>query len=111
VGHLSDPLPRIASWRALLVTSLHEGNPIGVMEALALGTPVVSAPLRGVAEVLDGRGGRLEPSRNIGVWADDLRRLIGDAEGGTALSRAARERFLGAFTASAAAERTYGHLP
>lgn len=102
-----DPSPpeRLAGWRALLVTSRHEGHPIGVLEALAVGTPVVSAPLRGVAEVLDGRGGWLLPDRDPAAWGRALERIVGDAAAGAAASQAARRRFEEAFTADAAAER------
>jgi glycosyltransferase involved in cell wall biosynthesis len=108
MGHIADPLPRVAGWRALLVTSLHEGNPIGVMEALALGTPVVSTPLRGVAEILDGKGGQLESGRDPTEWASDLRGLLGDRDRGRALSQAARERYREAFSATAVADRMVG---
>jgi len=102
-----DPSPpgRLAGWRALLVTSRHEGHPIGVLEALAVGTPVVSAPLRGVAELLDGRGGWLLPDRDPAAWGRALERIVGDEAAGTAASRAARARFEQAFTADAAAAR------
>ena len=98
------PLARVANWRALLVTSHHEGNPISVLEALALGTPVLSGPLEGVADILDGRGGHGLPNRDPSTWAPALQALVGDADGALASSEA-RERFLGAFTATAPAER------
>ncbi|KJE20695.1 glycosyltransferase [Frankia torreyi] len=56
----------------LLVTSLHEGMPTVVLEALAVGTPVLSADLPGVVEI-----GRLLPgvatlplATSDAVWAD-----------------------------------------
>src|SRR5690606_5551582 len=100
-----DPGPRIAHWRALLVPSLHEGNPMAVLEALAWGTPVLAGPLPGVAEILGGRGGWLLPDRDPAHWARTLARRIDDAAAGAAASAAARARFLEAFTAEAAAAR------
>jgi glycosyltransferase involved in cell wall biosynthesis len=105
LGHEPEPLARIASWRALLVTSLQEGNPISVLEALALGTPVIAAQLPGVAEILEGRGGWLEPRRDTAAWASRLRRIVASRDAGSAASAAARRRYLEAFTAAAAAER------
>ena len=106
LGHLPDPRERLASWRALLVTSHHEGSPIGVMEALALGTPVLSARLLGVAEILDGQGGWIEETRDPEAWARRLKRILDDEACGTAASRAARSRYLVALTADSAAART-----
>ena len=59
----------------------------------------------GVAEILDGRGGQLEPGRDPQAWAASLRRLVSDYSVGVAIAAAARERYLKAFTAAAAAER------
>ena len=108
LGFEADPLPRIAGWRALLLPSLHEGNPISVLEALALGTPVVAAPLPGVAEILDGRGGWLQPGRDAAAWARALGEILDDDDGGERASASARARFLEAFTAAHAAERVAG---
>lgn len=107
LGHVEDPRPLLARWRLLLVTSLHEGNPIGVMEALASGTPVLSAALDGVAEVLEGQGGWLVPSRDAGRWSQEIQ-AHGFGEDGARASLAGRRRFLEAFTAEAAAERIIG---
>lgn len=104
LGHVDDPRPLLARWRLLLVTSLHEGNPIGVMEALASGTPVLSADLEGVSEVLDDRGGWRVPSRDPADWAREIH-AHASGEDGARASVAARARFLEAFTADAAAER------
>lgn len=105
LGHIPDPRALVASWRLMLVTSLHEGNPIGVMESLALGTPVLSADLRGVAEILDGQGGWTLPSRDPLAWAGRLAALLGDEEQAALASRAARRRYEQACTAAAAAAR------
>lgn len=102
-----DPAPgaRVAGWRALLVTSLHEGNPIAVLEALARGTPVLAGPLPGVAEILDGRGGWCLPDARPATWEEGLRRAVDDDGPGAAAAMAGRARFLEAFTAAAAARR------
>ena len=106
LGHLPDPRERLASWRALLVTSHHEGCPIGVLEAMALGTPVLSARLPGVAEILEGHGGWMEETRDPAAWAARLRRILEDEASIAAASQAARSRYLMAFTADRAAART-----
>lgn len=109
LGFEPSPPERVAGWRALLVTSHHEGHPIGVLEALAVGTPIVSAPLRGVAEVIDagvdGRAGWTLPDRDPARWSQALVQIVEDDVAGLAASRLAQRRFAAAFTADAAAER------
>ena len=57
----------------------------------------------GVAEILAGRGGLLQPDREPTGWAKTIQALMPDEAVGTQLSTEARARFLGAFTADAAA--------
>jgi glycosyltransferase involved in cell wall biosynthesis len=105
LGHLADPLPRLASWRALLVTSHHEGNPIGVLEALALGTPVLAAELPGIREIAGEQGAVLQAGREPAHWAQALARLASDAPAAERLAAVGRRRFAEHFTAEAAAAR------
>ena len=109
------PLSRVARWRALLVTSHHEGNPISVLEALALGTPVVSGNLRGVADILGKRGegspalgGWDLPDRDPQTWAAALERIAKAEPEARDASQAARARFLSAFTAELPAQKMRG---
>lgn len=106
LGYLENPLPRIAQWRALLVTSLHEGNPMAVIEALAVGTPIVSSMISGVTETLDGRGGWTVGSRDPSAWAAEIRRIFLNPSSAALTSSAARCRYLEEFTASMVAQRT-----
>jgi len=57
-GRQADPAAFMASARALLLTSHSEGLPMVVLEALALGVPVLAAdcPSGGVRTALSGRG-------------------------------------------------------
>lgn len=51
-------MPKVMAGIDLLVlTSLNEGTPVSVMEALAAGKPVVSTPVGGVPELLQASGG------------------------------------------------------
>ncbi len=99
LGHLPDPSEWVANWRALLVTSLHEGNPMSVLEALALGTPVICGRLPGVEEVLAGSAGWVvdEPS-DAAAWGRVLVAAAGNEKDGNRASQQARDRFLSAFT-------------
>lgn len=104
-GFDPSPLSRLARWRALLVTSHHEGQPISVLEALALGVPVLAGPLPGVAEILGAQGGWTLADREPGPWAARLARLAADRGEGARVAASGRARFLATFTAAGAAER------
>lgn len=53
-GHRSNPYPAIRRASALVVSSTHEGQSLVLLEALTLGTPVVSTNIPGPASVLNG---------------------------------------------------------
>lgn len=108
----AGPLPRqdvLALYRAAdaaLLSSAWENFPHSVVEALAVGTPVVSTSVGGVAEVVDdGVNGLLVPAGEVEQLARAIERLTADPE--------LRERL--AATAAASVEhlrpeRVYGRL-
>jgi len=70
-----------------------DGLPTVLLEAMALGTPVVSTPVTGIPEaVLDRITGTLVPQRDPVALAQALRRVLDDPELGRAHARAARTR-------------------
>lgn len=73
-GHVADIAPHLAQASALLVTSRYEGGPAVVVEALALGTPVVATDcshlLRDVMTARDA--GRIVASRDPAALAAAL---------------------------------------
>jgi glycosyltransferase involved in cell wall biosynthesis len=71
-GYVVDPYPLVARSRVFVLSSLIEGFPTAIVEALVLGVPVVSTDcLSGPREILDnGRFGRLVPIADSKALAD-----------------------------------------
>jgi glycosyltransferase involved in cell wall biosynthesis len=76
-----------------LLTSISEGIPLTVIEAMAAGLPVVSTRVGGVAEVVEeGRTGLLAPSGDARALAGKVARLAGDAALRRRMGDAGRDR-------------------
>lgn len=79
LGFRRDACNFIAHCDALLMPSLHEGLPYTLLEAMALGTPVIASRVGGLAEVIqDNATGLLVPPDDAAALADAIRRLIAD---------------------------------
>jgi glycosyltransferase involved in cell wall biosynthesis len=75
-----------------------EGIPVALMEALAVGLPVVATAISGVPELIDdGRSGLLVPERDSAALAQAILRLHGDPELRRRLGAAGREKVLREF--------------
>lgn len=55
-----------------LLTSLDEGLPLSILEALACGVPIVASAVGDLPRVLDGYNGKVLESNNIELWAATL---------------------------------------
>ena len=84
-GVVKNPFPYISRAAVFVLSSRHEGLPAVLIEALALGTPIVSTDCpSGPAEILEqGKWGRLVPLRDPQAMAkgilqtlDEPRKLI-----------------------------------
>jgi glycosyltransferase involved in cell wall biosynthesis len=70
-----------------------DGIPNVVLEAMAMGIPVVATSVSGIPEVVeDGRTGLLVPEKRKDLLADAVQRLLTDDSLGPALAARARER-------------------
>jgi glycosyltransferase involved in cell wall biosynthesis len=91
---------------AALLSSSWENFPHTVVEALAVGTPVIATRTGGVAEVVeDGRNGLLVPAGDAGALAAAVRRYFEDADLRARLRDAAAPS-----VAEYASERVYARL-
>jgi len=80
LGFVANPYPYMAHARLLAVSSLREGGPNVLIEAMALGTPVVSTDCpSGPREILDGgRYGALVPRRDPRALAAAMAAALDD---------------------------------
>ena len=73
-------IPRLLSAAdAFLLSSISEGIPLTLIEAMAAGVPIVSTDVGGIPEVIDhGATGLLAPARDDGRLAKHLQRTLTD---------------------------------
>ena len=91
LGHIPDPLRLIAAASAFVLTSVEEGLGTSVLDAMALGVPVVATRAGGVPEILEQGAGLLVEPRNPFALAAAVARVLSDpALGPGMISRAAR---------------------
>jgi glycosyltransferase involved in cell wall biosynthesis len=73
----ADVQSEVRASRALVLPSFSEGLPIVILEALALGRPVVATAVGGVPEIaLPGRTGWLVPPGSVDALAGALREVL-----------------------------------
>ncbi|QVW33917.1 glycosyltransferase family 4 protein [Geobacter sulfurreducens] len=92
-GHRNDLKDIYSSFDVFLMTSLTEGMPNTLLEAMALGVPSVSTSVGGVPELLEhGDGGFLAPVGDADSLADQVTALLVDPSLRSACGKACRRR-------------------
>ena len=92
LGFQSNPIKMIHDSKAMILTSRWEGTPMCALEAMALGTPVVSTPSDGMTDLLDdGVNGYL--TDDDGQMAEKLLKIMNDPVHRTYLGENARKKF------------------
>jgi glycosyltransferase involved in cell wall biosynthesis len=93
LGTRLDAVEIMAASDVFCQPTLFEGLPVAVLEAMALGLPVVASSVSGVCEcIVNGSSGILVPPRDPGALADALCALLGSEERRRALGCAATNR-------------------
>lgn len=66
----------VATARAFVLPSFAEGLPVGIMEAMALGRPVIATAIAGIPELVDAQTGWLIPAGSVDALADAIRETL-----------------------------------
>jgi colanic acid/amylovoran biosynthesis glycosyltransferase len=72
----ADVRQYVAAARALVVPSFAEGLPVVIMEALALGRPVIATAIAGIPELVDAEDGWIVPAGNVQALATAMRSAL-----------------------------------
>ena len=95
LGYQEDVAQWYAVCDAVVLTSVSEGTPVTIIEALAAGRPVVATKVGGVPDVVDeGETGFLVRPGDTHALAERLEILARDPERRTAMGETGRERVL-----------------
>ena len=107
VGFQDDPFSWIRAADILVLPSIAEPFGLVLLEAMALGKPVIAVDAGGPREiVVNGSTGLLVPPRDATRLAEAIMTLLTDRDGRTAMGTAARHRYLEHFTVEPMTKRT-----
>ncbi len=105
-GERSDVGSYLGRSRAFVLSSLWEGLPYTIIEAMAAGLPVVCTDVGGCRElVVDGQTGFVVPPRDPVALAEAMRRLWRDDRMREAMGSAGRERALALYRVETCVDR------
>jgi L-malate glycosyltransferase len=93
LGRREDAIRILAGCDVFVLSSLYEGLPVALMEAMTIGLPVVATAVGGVVEaVTAGREGLLVPPGRPDVLAQAIADLVSDPRRRGEMGQAARRR-------------------
>jgi glycosyltransferase involved in cell wall biosynthesis len=105
LGPTSDPIGALRGMQVFVHPSWAEAFPYVILEAMALGLPIVASDVGGIGEaIVQGESGLLTPPRSEQALARALIELLSDRDRGARLGQGALERATH-FTREAMVER------
>jgi glycosyltransferase involved in cell wall biosynthesis len=107
IAYDSDVRPLYDLLELVLLPSRSEGLSQGLLEAMALGKPVIASAATGNLEVVThGRDGLLVDPRSPSAWASAIQRLLADPPAAQRMGMAARIAVRDKFSLSLTIQRT-----
>ncbi|WP_038053319.1 glycosyltransferase family 4 protein [Thermomonas fusca] len=92
LGKLDDVRPAIAASTVYVLPSYREGTPRTVLEAMAMGRPIITTDAPGCREtVIDGENGFLVPVKSVDALVEAMLKFIGDPTLAPRMGRRSRE--------------------
>jgi glycosyltransferase involved in cell wall biosynthesis len=91
IGRVENPQALISLATCVVSTSIWEGLPLSILEALALGAPVVATAVDGVADLIPPEAALLVPPGDPGAVTAAVNRILTEPGLARRLSRAARQ--------------------
>lgn len=106
LGWQQDLEPIYADLDLVVLSSLNEGTPVCLIEAMAAGLPVVATSVGGTPDlVADGKTGLLVPPKDSKALSRTMGVLLGDAERRHEMGRLGREAVYPMYSAAALIDR------
>ena len=107
-GHLDNMEEFYRGLDLFINTSIHEGIPMSVLEAMSYGLPIVAPRVGGLREIIDhGVDGFLIESRYAKAFAEKCLLLAKDERLWQKMSKAARQKVINHFSVNHMAEEYY----
>ena len=107
-GHLDNMEEFYRGLDLFINTSIHEGIPMSVLEAMSYGLPIVAPRVGGLREIIDhGVDGLLIESRYAKAFAEKCLLLAKDERLWQKMSKAARQKVINHFSVNHMAEEYY----
>ena len=92
LGRLDDVRPAISDCTVYVLPSYREGTPRTVLEAMAMGRPIITTDAPGCREtVIDGENGFLVPVKSVDALVEAMRKFIDDPELAVRMGKRSRE--------------------
>jgi glycosyltransferase involved in cell wall biosynthesis len=91
-GHVTDPVAYLQGLDIYVQSSIAEGLPNAILEAMACGLPIVATDVGGTRELVEhGRTGWLVTPGNPHALADALAHMLANIDGGRRFGEAGRQ--------------------